>query len=845
MKYLLGILFLITIVAKGQNSVFTRDEIKSMFNNNGEIVFRFQIADTTLIPLLSTMISIDKVTDNEVVAYANEEEFYQFTTLEIPFQIIPPRILSPEEMNMLHEVNLRGITAWDFYPTYSAYLSMMEQFATQYPTLCEVFSIGTSVQGRQLMMAKISDNVGTKEAEPQFLYTGTIHGDELTGYVLLLRLIDYLLTNYGTNPKVTNLVNNLEIWINPLANPDGTYYGGNNTVANARRFNANNVDINRNFPDPEDGPHPDGKAWQPETLAFMQLAQENHFVMSANTHGGAEVMNYPWDTWARLAADNSWWIFVSRQYVDTVHLYSPSNYFDGFNNGITNGYAWYTISGGRQDYMNYFHNCRELTLEISDIKKPTASNLPNYWNWNFRSLLNYMEQCTFGISGTVTNLATGAPIKAKILIEGHDLDNSFVYSDSITGLYQRLLDSGTYNLTFIADGFPSKTIGDVSVNRYSTTLLNVQLGNEAMIASFSASQTMVPEGGQVIFTNQSSGSPAAYGWFFEGGTPAISTLANPPAITYPNQGIYDVKLTVYNASGDSSQYLGIDFIHVFPEILMGNGNLQTCNGLFYDSGGEAGNYASNESYSLTFTAPFPGSGLVVDFLEFDLENETNCNKDWLKIFDGASISSPLIGKYCGTVSPGVVHATNAEGALTFQFSSDNSITKPGWKAHVWCNGTQTVQLKAGWNGISAFIESENSELTSLFGDILSEIIMIQGEDGTFIPENQNNTLQQWDCEKGYQIKLFSDALVSFDGIYKNGGSINLFEGWNLIPVLCHESVPVSNLISGIENQVIIIKESAGLKVFWPDAGINTLQSVLPGNSYFIKVSAPILLTYPE
>jgi len=532
MKYVFILLLFFTVVVSGQNSFISDDDFGTFFQNNPEIVFRFRLEDKSLVPLLSAMISIDEVDGNEVVAYANETEFRNFISLNIPFEIIPPRILSPEEMNMLNEVNLRGIAAWDFYPTYSAYLSMMDQFAAQYPSLCQVFSIGTSVQGRQLMMAKISDNVATREGEPQFLYTGTMHGDELTGYVLLLRLIDYLLSNYGTIPKVTNLVNNLEIWINPLANPDGTYYGGNNTVNNARRYNANNVDLNRNFPDPEDGPHPDGKAWQPETLAFMQLAEDNHFVMSANTHGGSEVLNYPWDTWARLTADNNWWIFVCRQYVDTVHLYSPSTYFDDYNNGITNGYAWYTISGGRQDYMNYFHNCREVTMEISATKKPNATTLPNYWNWNYRSLLNYMEQCTFGVSGLVTDISNSTPVKAKVLIEGHDLDNSFVFSDSITGLYQRLLETGTYNFTFIADGFPSETVNGVSVSRYTKTPLDIQLGNDPLNASFSASQTIIPYDGQVVFTNESTGNPVAWNWLFEGGNPETSTLQTPPAINF-------------------------------------------------------------------------------------------------------------------------------------------------------------------------------------------------------------------------------------------------------------------------------------------------------------------------
>jgi predicted deacylase len=161
---------------------------------------------------------------------------------------------------------------WDYYPTYDAYVAMMYQFATDYPDICQVFSIGTTVEGRDLLFAKISDNVDQNEQEPQFMYTGTMHGDETTGYVLLLRLIDYLTSNYGTDAEVTDMVDGMEIWINPLANPDGTFHGGNNTVWGAQRYNGNNIDLNRNYKDAQYGDHPDGNAWQPETVAFMTLA---------------------------------------------------------------------------------------------------------------------------------------------------------------------------------------------------------------------------------------------------------------------------------------------------------------------------------------------------------------------------------------------------------------------------------------------------------------------------------------------------------------------------------------------------------------------------------------------
>lgn len=673
-----------------QNLTFNTDPAQ-LFNDKGEIYFKFEASGLD-VNQLTRIISIDKIENAEIWAYANLKEFTSFLKLNVDFTLLPKPGEALKNPKMLNSVNVREITEWDFYPTYTAYVDMMNQFETDYPQLCQVSSIGTTVEGRQLLMAKISDNVAVKEAEPQFLYTGTIHGDETTGYILFLRLIDYLLSNYGILTDVTYLVDNVEIWINPLSNPDGTYAGGNNTVNGATRYNANYVDMNRNYPDPEDGPHPDGEDWQPETMAFMQFAEDNNFVMSGNSHGGAEVLNYPWDTWSRLAADNSWWVFVCRQYVDTVHLYSPSNYLNEFENGITNGYAWYSISGGRQDYMNYFHNCRELTMELSNTKLLPTNQLQNHWNYNYRSLLNYIEQSTFGVKGVVTEIGTGLPLEAKVYIEDHDLDNSFVYSEGTTGFYQRLLDQGTYDLTFSAPGHYPVTVENVVVSRYNATTLNVQLDAGALIADFSASATTVSVGGQVNFTDESFGGPVSWLWEFEGATPSTSNQKDPQGISYPQTGTFDVSLTITNSAGTPVSITKNDYISVNAEFLMNNQAVTTCEGLFFDSGGNQGNYNDDEDFTKTFYSGNPEANVIVEFLLFDVEYNATCNYDWLKIYNGTSVTAPLIGTFCGTNSPGIIEADNASGALTFRFHSDYSETHQGWKALISCSSVPLLPV---------------------------------------------------------------------------------------------------------------------------------------------------------
>lgn len=450
-------------------------DVEEIFADTKEIYFSFQADDPVSLERVGRIISIDKLTsDRQVFAYANKKTFTQFLDENIDYQLLkhPGTLIKPR---MLDNIDIKAIQSWDFYPTYDAYVDMMYQYEADFPEICEVVVIGYTNEERSILAMRITDNLSEREEEPEFLYSSSIHGDETTGYVLFLRLIDYLLNGYGNDARITNMVDEIDIYICPLANPDGSYRSGNNTIYGAWRGNANGVDMNRNYPDPEDGPHPDGNPWQTETKHFMNFAEEHNFVMGANLHGGEEVLNYPWDTWSTLAADDDWWIYVCREFADTVHLHAPSNYLNGFDNGITNGYQWYSIAGGRQDYMNFFHQCREFTHEISDVKLLPASQLPAHWDYNYRSFLNYLEQSMFGVRGRITDSATGDPIRAEVFVLNHETDSSMVFSDPHAGNYHRLLDAGTYDIKYSKYGYYPKTFTDVEVVNRQATILDVEL----------------------------------------------------------------------------------------------------------------------------------------------------------------------------------------------------------------------------------------------------------------------------------------------------------------------------------------------------------------------------------
>lgn len=367
-------------------------------------------------------------------------------------------------------VSMAEAMEWDTYPTFTQYDSILRSFASLYPSLCRLDTIGMSVNGKAVFVLKISDNCQTDEPEPEVFYSSSIHGDETGGFILMLRLADYLLRNYGAGNRVTSLVDNLEIWINPLANPDGTYRNGD-AISSPVRFNAAGYDLNRNFPDPE-GPQ---VTRQKETVDMMRFMSERRFVLSANFHSGEEVVNYPWDRWPYEHADEDWFYTISREWADTVHLHSQAGYMDYLDNGVTRGYNWYPINGGRQDYVTYNLHGREVTVELDEDYITPASELDDLWEYNYRSMLGYLENALYGIRGIVTDKYTGKPVPASVSVDGHDKDNSHVLCDTATGVFTRLIPEGLYNLKLSASGYRDTVISSVNVVEGVQTGIDIQM----------------------------------------------------------------------------------------------------------------------------------------------------------------------------------------------------------------------------------------------------------------------------------------------------------------------------------------------------------------------------------
>ncbi|PLX11336.1 MAG: hypothetical protein C0594_03820 [Marinilabiliales bacterium] len=141
------------------------------------------------------------------------------------------------------------------------------------------------------------------------------------------------------------------------------------------------------------------------------------------------------------------------------------------------------------------------------------------------------------------------------------------------------------------------------------------------------------------------------------------------------------RAAVTNSPCAGTVYSNIIEILVVTCFSIDDADQSVCSGNFYDSGDESADYSDSENHVITLTPSTPGDMLKVTFTNFDSES-----LDVLEAFDGATTAATSIGTYAGhsVVCPFTIIATNGTGQLTFEFTSDGSVTYDGWEANISC-----------------------------------------------------------------------------------------------------------------------------------------------------------------
>ncbi|XP_045921763.1 carboxypeptidase Z-like isoform X2 [Micropterus dolomieu] len=398
-------------------------------------------------------------------------------------------VLSPEEA---------ATTIKFTYHSNAQMIGVLKKTEERCSDIARTYSIGRSMEGRELLVIEFSNNPGEHELlEPEIKYLGNMHGNEVLGRQLLIYLAQYLCSEYLLgNERIQTLINTTRVHILPSMNPDGyevassgvqdNNYGDDegegqrHDAWNMGRNNAQNTDLNRNFPDltsvvysrrrqkgyrTDHVPIPDyywfGKV-APETYAVMKWIRSIPFVLSANFHGGDLVVSYPYDlskhplerNMFSPTPDDQVFKLLARTYASAHERMSYENARCGSSRthsqkGIINGAQWSSIAGSMQDF-NYLHtNCFEVTVELGCDKFPPEEELFLGWHENLEALIAFMEAGHRGIKGLVKDEEGNAIKGVRISVRGirHDV------TTAEGGDYWRLLTPGIHIVTASAPGY--------------------------------------------------------------------------------------------------------------------------------------------------------------------------------------------------------------------------------------------------------------------------------------------------------------------------------------------------------------------------------------------------------
>jgi carboxypeptidase T len=413
---------------------------------------RFQLTDQMKKFLKENAFDVTGVNyeTNEIEALLSEEEFAQIRQQKTTIRFAFPQNLALAPDNQ--------------YKNPDEIEKFLLDTHARFPDITDLRVIGKTLEGREILAIKISDNPRSKELEPAILVNAMHHAREVMTPEITTDMIDYLTRNYGADPVVTKWVNSTEIWVIPMLNLDGNnkMWNGNSMWRKNTRNN-HGVDLNRNYPTGWNSCNGSssfshaqdyrGKApgSEPETQAMMNFVASIKPVFNISYHSYSEIVIYPFGCRPKRTP--------TTQAVEAIgaEIGKKLNYKPGT--------AWellYNADGGDIDWMYDAHQVIPYVIEVNSTNQGFH---PNYNQWRDKTVernrpgwMHLLQR----LEGPSLQGWVSPRDYSTISIRNSDASSlSQVYRINPDGSFFVILKPGVYDFSF--DGAKSKAFSRVSI----------------------------------------------------------------------------------------------------------------------------------------------------------------------------------------------------------------------------------------------------------------------------------------------------------------------------------------------------------------------------------------------
>ncbi|MEH0823257.1 MULTISPECIES: M14 family zinc carboxypeptidase [unclassified Micromonospora] len=439
------------------------------------------------------------------------------------------------------------------YHDYAELTAVVNQAVADHPAIARKISIGTSYEGRDLMAVKISDNVGTDENEPEILFNAQQHAREHLTVEMAIYLLNLFTDSYGSDSRISNIVNSREIWIVPTVNPDGSEYdiatGSYRSWRKNRQPNSGSTavgtDLNRNWSyqwgccGGSSGTTSSDTYRGPSAFSAPETQALRNFVNSRVVGGTQQIKaNIDFHTYSQLVL----WPFG----------YTTANTPTGMSADQYNTFA--TIGQQMANTNGY------TPEQSSDLYVADGTSID--WMWGAHGIWAY----TFEMyPGSATGGGFYPPDEVIPAQTSRNRDAVLLLSEYADCPYRAIGKQAQYcggggGTTVWSDTFETATGWTINPAGTDTATTGAWERGAAQATNSSGAKQLVPyAGANDLVTGRLAGT-AAGDYDVDGGV----TSARSPAVTLPATGTLTLSLAWYLAHGSnasSADYLRVSVVH--------------------------------------------------------------------------------------------------------------------------------------------------------------------------------------------------------------------------------------------------------------------------------------------